>query len=40
MDAVKSEVEKIGGTVKVKSQVDKGTMFIAKLPILIPFVKD
>ncbi len=40
MDAVKSEIEKIGGTVKVKSQVDKGTMFTAKLPILIPFVKE
>ncbi len=40
MDAVKEEVEKVGGTVKVKSQVDKGTMFIAKLPILIPFVNE
>ena len=40
MNAVKEEVEKIGGTVKVKSQIDKGTMFIAKLPILIPFVNE
>ena len=39
MDAVKTEIEKVGGTVEVKSEVDKGTVFIAKLPQLIPFIK-
>ena len=34
MDAVKTEVEKLGGKVSVQSKVDEGTTFILKLPDL------
>ena len=34
MDAVKVEVEKLGGEVSVFSKVDEGTTFIIKLPVL------
>ena len=40
LDAVKSEVEKIGGTILVKSEIDKGTTIIATVPILMPFLKN
>jgi two-component system chemotaxis sensor kinase CheA len=34
MDAVKEEVEKIGGKISVSSKVDEGTKFTIELPIL------
>ena len=39
LDAVKAEVEKIGGTISVKSEIDKGTTINVIVPILMPFLK-
>ena len=34
MDAIKTEVEKLGGAISVSSKLDEGTKFIIELPIL------
>ena len=34
LDAVKSEVEKLGGSISVHSRVGEGTLFIIELPLL------
>ena len=34
MDAVKEEVERLGGSISVSSKVDEGTCFVIKLPVL------
>jgi len=34
MDAVREEVERLGGTISVSSKVDEGTKFTIKLPVL------
>tara|TARA_B100000029_G_C17106358_1_gene789847 strand:+ start:222 stop:329 length:108 start_codon:yes stop_codon:yes gene_type:complete len=35
MDAVRAEVESLGGTISVSSNIDEGTTFKIKLPYLI-----
>ena len=35
MDAVREEVESLGGEILVLSKIDEGTTFVIKLPILI-----
>tara|TARA_B100000029_G_scaffold198335_1_gene196409 strand:- start:138 stop:314 length:177 start_codon:yes stop_codon:yes gene_type:complete len=32
MDVVKKEIENLGGTISVKSEIDKGTTFLINLP--------
>ena len=34
MDAVREEVERLGGTISVSSKIDEGTTFVIKLPVL------
>ena len=34
MDAVREEVERLGGTISVSSKIDEGTNFTIKLPVL------
>ena len=34
MDAVKEEVEKLGGKISVSSKLDEGTKFTIELPLL------
>jgi len=34
MDAVREEVERLGGTISVSSKIDEGTTLVIKLPIL------
>ena len=38
MDVVKTNVEKIGGTIELRSVVDKGTTFIIKIPLTLAIV--
>ena len=38
MDVVRTNIEKIGGTVELKSQVGKGTAFIIKIPLTLAIV--
>ena len=35
MDAVREEVERLGGTIIVNSKINEGTQFIIELPLLI-----
>ncbi|MEE2744337.1 MAG: ATP-binding protein [Bdellovibrionota bacterium] len=34
MDAVRTEVESLGGTISVTSKIDEGTTFTIELPVL------
>ena len=38
MDVVRTNIEKIGGTVEMKSQRDKGSVFIIKIPLTLAIV--
>ena len=38
MDVVKTNVEKIGGTIELKSEVGKGTTFVIKIPLTLAIV--
>ncbi len=38
MDVVRTNIEKIGGTVEVKSEIGKGTVFIIKIPLTLAIV--
>ena len=33
MDAVRAEIEILGGSISIKSKIDEGTIFFIKLPI-------
>ena len=35
MDAVREEVERLGGTIVVNSELNEGTQFVIDLPLLI-----
>ena len=38
MDVVKTNIEKIGGTVEMRSAVGKGTTFVIKIPLTLAIV--
>ena len=39
MDAVQSKITQLGGTIEMKSQPNKGTQFVIKLPLTLSIIQ-